>query len=96
MLPRLLIEKRDDILKLAEKHGAYNVRVFGSAVRGEATATSDIDFLVDWDYDRVSAWGGIGFDLELEALLGCAVDVVSAAGLYPPLRDHVLKEAVPL
>jgi predicted nucleotidyltransferase len=83
--------RREEILKLAEEHGAYNVRVFGSVARGETTPESDIDFLVRWDYGRVSAWGGVGLDLDLEALLGHSVDVVSENGLSP-----LLKEAQPL
>jgi len=45
-LERLLSEKRDDIRAIASKHGAYNVRIFGSVVRGEAGPDSDIDFLL--------------------------------------------------
>ncbi|MBD2043750.1 nucleotidyltransferase domain-containing protein [Microcoleus sp. FACHB-672] len=44
----LLQDRRSQILAIAEKHGAYNVRVFGSVARGEATQESDIDFLVDY------------------------------------------------
>ncbi|MBL8131443.1 MAG: nucleotidyltransferase family protein [Anaerolineae bacterium] len=87
---------RDQILALAQRHGALDVRVFGSVARSEATAESDIDLLVRWDYDRVSAWGGAGFDLDLEDLLGVQVDVVSENGLSPLVRDQVLTEAVPL
>lgn len=88
--------RRDEILALAEQHGAYNVRVFGSVARGKAHAGSDIDFLVRWDYDRVTAWGGVGFDLALEALLGCSVDVISENGLSPLMRARILREAVPI
>ena len=45
----LLADKRSQILAIASKHGAYNVRVFGSVARGEATAESDIDFLIDYN-----------------------------------------------
>lgn len=91
-----LIAQREAILRLADKHGATNIRVFGSVARGDDTPTSDVDFLVDWDYARVSSWGGVGLDLELAALLGCAVDVVSAAGLSLLVRDTILAEAVAL
>jgi predicted nucleotidyltransferase len=95
-IPDLLADRREEILKLAERHGAYNVRVFGSVVRGEANDDSDIDFLVDWDYERISAWGGAGLMIELEALLGRRVDLVSSKALHPLLRDRILREAVPL
>lgn len=96
MLPPLVAEKREEILRLAEKHGAQNVRVFGSVVRGEETPESDVDFLVEWDLNRISAWGGVGLDLELASLLGREVDVVSVQDLHWAIREQVLKEAVPL
>lgn len=87
---------RDQILALAEKHGAYNVRVFGSVARGEAEPDSDVDFLVDWDYERMSSWGGVGLTHELEQLLGCRVDVGSPKELHWYIRARVLEEAVAL
>lgn len=89
-------DRRDDILRLADKHGATNVRVFGSVARGEAGPDSDLDLLVDWDYSRLSAWGGVGFDLEVADLLGRKVDVVSERSLHWYIRDRVLREAVAL
>ena len=64
-LQQLLQEKRGDILAIAAKHGAFNVRVFGSVSRGEETENSDIGLLVDYDLQRVSAWfpGGLLIDL---------------------------------
>lgn len=87
---------REEILRLAEQHGAFNVRVFGSVARGDAGPESDIDLLVEWDYTRISAWGGVGFELALQELLGRKVDVVSEKWLNPRLRDRILHEAVPL
>lgn len=87
---------RNEILALAEQNGAFNVRVFGSVARGEAMVGSDVDFLVQWDYNRVSSWGGVGFDLALETLLGCSVDVVSENGLSPMIKAQILREAIPL
>ena len=62
----LLAEKRTQIIEIAAQHGAYNVRVFGSVARGEATINSDVDFLVDYDLSRISPWfpGGLLVDLE--------------------------------
>ena len=53
---QLLQEKRQDILAIAAKHGAFNVRIFGSVARGQETEASDIDFLVDYDLKQISPW----------------------------------------
>jgi predicted nucleotidyltransferase len=90
-----LQEKRLDILRLCAKHGATNVRLFGSVARGEATSTSDVDFLIDRGPQR-SPWFPSGLILELEELLGCKVDVVTSKAIHWYIRDRILKEAVPL
>lgn len=87
--------KREEILALAAKHGALNVRVFGSTVRGEADELSDIDFLVDAGPRRTPFFPG-GLVVDLEALLGRKVDVILEGGLRPRIKDRVLKEAIPL
>ena len=91
----LLREKRKEILRIAEKHGARNIRVFGSVAHGEATATSDIDLLVDTT-DKTSPWFPAGLIEELHVALGRRVDVVTTHGLYWLLRRRILKEAKPL
>ena len=90
-----LRSKRDEILRLAERYGARNVRVFGSLVRGEATAESDVDLLVDMDPGR-SLLDLVGLWQDLEGLLQCRVDVLTDGGLSPHLRDRIYAEAVPL
>jgi len=94
-LERLLREKRDDICAIASKHGAYNVRIFGSAVRGEAGPDSDIDFLIDAGPDT-SSWFPAGLILDLQGILGRRVEIVTEKALNPHIRDRVLGEAVPL
>ena len=91
----LLREKREAILRIAEKHGARNVRVFGSVAKGEATSTSDVDLLVD-TAEETSPWFPAGLIAELEELLGRQVDVVTPNGLYWLLRRRILSEARPL
>lgn len=91
----LLKAKRDDLLRIAARHGAYNVRVFGSAARGDAGPESDVDFLVEMEEGR-SLLDLAGLWQDLEALLGRKVDVVEPEGLHWYIRDRVLKEAVPL
>jgi len=89
----LLHEKREQILRIAARHGARNVRVFGSLVRGEANQASDIDFLVEMEAGRSLLDLG-GLQVELESLLGRRVDVVTVRGLKARIRDRVLREAV--
>lgn len=91
----LLREKRDEILRLAARHGAKNVRVFGSAARGQDRPESDVDFLIDLDPDR-SLLDRIALMQDLEDLLGRRVDVVNAQGLKDRLRPGILAEARPL
>jgi uncharacterized protein len=94
-LREVLKEKKADILRIAEKHGAHNVRVFGSVVRGEDGPESDIDFLVDVGERRSSFFPG-GLVMDLEEFLGRKVDIVEPEGLHWYIKDRVLKEAVPL
>ena len=91
----LLQEKREDILRIAGRHGAGNVRIFGSALRGEAGPDSDVDFLVDVGSGR-SSWFPAGLVLDLERLLGRPVDVATPDALHWFIRDRVLNEAKPL
>lgn len=92
---QLVKEKRGEILRIAADHGARNVRVFGSVVRGEAGDRSDIDFLVEFEPGH-SLLDHAGLVNDLEKLLGCKVDVVTEGGLYWLLRRRILKEAQPL
>jgi predicted nucleotidyltransferase len=94
-IDELLKEKRQDILRVAEQHGAYNVRVFGSVARGEAGPESDIDFLIEAG-PVTSSWFPAGLIVDLENLLGRKVDVVTQEALHWYIRDRVLQEAVPL
>ncbi|HVQ77471.1 MAG TPA: nucleotidyltransferase family protein [Candidatus Binatia bacterium] len=94
-IQELLDARRSDILRIAERHGAHNVRLFGSAARGEATEESDIDLLVSTPGDT-SPWFPVGLVEELQTLLGRKVEVVTEDGLYWLLRRRILKQARPL
>jgi uncharacterized protein len=94
-LQELRATKRDEILRIAARRGARNVRVFGSVARGENDPLSDIDFLVDLEPGR-SLFDLSGLLIDLEAVLHSPVDVVTEPGLRSRIRDRVLREAVPL
>ena len=94
-LDPLVAEKREGILRLAHRHGARNVRVFGSAARGEVGPDSDVDFLVDLDADRSLLDLG-ALLMDLQDLLGRKVDLVTEPGLHWYIRDRILREAEPL
>ena len=90
-----LTTRRDEILRLAALHGARNVRVFGSVARGDARPDSDVDLLVEFEPGR----GLLDLSkllLDLQDLLNCKVDVVTAKSLHWSIRERVLQEAVPL
>jgi predicted nucleotidyltransferase len=94
-IEELLRERREEILRIAARHGAHNVRIFGSVARGEAGPQSDIDLLVDVD-SHTSSWFPTGLIDDLEQLLGRKVDVLTDGGVSPYLRDQIYREAVPL
>lgn len=91
----ILKEKREEILRIAASHGAGDVRVFGSFVRGEAGPNSDVDILVRLSCGR-SLLDIVAIKQDLEDLLGCKVDVVTEAAISPYIREQVLEEAVSL
>jgi hypothetical protein len=94
-LRQLIEEKRDDIVNIAAKHGARNIRLFGSVARGDDKPDSDVDILVDVG-PTTSSWFPAGLILDLEQVLGRPVEIVTEKGLNPLIREHVLQEAVPL
>jgi predicted nucleotidyltransferase len=94
-IAKLLQEKREDILHIARKRKAYNVRIFGSAARGEVGPDSDVDILVDLE-PGCNLFDYSGLKQDLEDLLGRKVDVVAEEGLHELIRDRVLEQAIPL
>lgn len=92
----LLAERRSQILAIAEQHGACNVRVFGSVARGEASIDSDVDFLIDYQLEKITPWFPAGLMLDLEALLQRKVDIATVDMLKERMRDKILQEAVVL
>ncbi|HYH80954.1 MAG TPA: nucleotidyltransferase family protein [Longimicrobium sp.] len=94
-IEQLIRSKRDLIHRIAARHGAHNVRVFGSVARGEAGPESDVDLLVEAG-PTTSAWFPGGLVADLEDVLGRRVEVVTERALAPELRERVLSEAVPV
>jgi predicted nucleotidyltransferase len=91
----LLKGQRERILQIAAKHGAHNIRVFGSVARGEATAQSDLDLLVEFAPGR-SLLDHSGLKMDLEEALGRKVDVVTPNAIHWYIKERILAEAVPL
>jgi len=92
---KLIEQRREAILALAEKHGVTNVRVFGSMARGTADESSDVDLLVR-PLPGTSLLDLGGLVMDAQELLGRSVDVVSERTLHPAMRERVLREALPL
>ena len=90
-----LRQHREEMLALAARHGARNLRVFGSTARGDLHPTSDLDLLVDVEAGR-SFLDVIALEQDLEQLLGRRVEVLTDGGLSPYLRQRILAEAAPL
>lgn len=86
---------RDAILAAAARHGAYNVRVFGSRARGDHRPDSDLDLLVEFEEGR-SLLDLIGMQYDLEEAIGIPVQVVTPKSLSRFFRDEVLAMAVAL
>ena len=94
-IDELLRAKRQEILTIAARHGAHNLRVFGSVARGEAGPESDLDILVEMEPGK-SLLDHIALMQDLEDLLQRKVDVVNERALHWYIRDRVLAEATPL
>jgi len=94
-ISEIISDKKNQILTLAAKYGASNVRVFGSVADGTADEHSDIDFLVDLEADR-SLFDLGGLLMDLQQLLGRNVDVVTENGLHWYIKERVLSEAKPI
>lgn len=90
-----ILAKRNDILRIADKHGAHDVRIFGSVAKGQMKEDSDLDILVRMDNDR-SLLDHVALIHELEDFLGQKIDVVTEEALHRTIRGDILREAVKL
>lgn len=94
-----MARSREEVLSLIEQNrealkrlGVRRLGLFGSCARGEATASSDLDFVVEFTEKSFDAY----MDLKtfLEDLFGCRVDVVLAETIKPRLRPIIQRETV--
>ncbi|HEV2295775.1 MAG TPA: nucleotidyltransferase family protein [Tepidisphaeraceae bacterium] len=90
-----IFDRRDEILALAKRYGASELRLFGSVARGDATEHSDVDLLVRFEPGR-SLFDQGGLLMDLRQLLGVNVDIVSEGALTGRFGEIVRREAVPL
>ena len=88
-----LSRHREAILEIAKRHGAHDIRIFGSVARGEAIKSSDLDLIVRFEPGR-SLFDHGGLIMDLRDLLGVKVDVISEGCMRPRFRRHVMKEAL--
>lgn len=95
MIPNFIKTNRDKILETAHKHGAVNVRIFGSAAKGNLNEESDVDFLVEMGPNPSPFFPG-GLLMDLKEILNRDVDIVTPNGLNGRIRDQVLNEAIRL
>jgi len=94
-MDKLIEQRRDAILAIAERRGVTDVRIFGSMARGTAGEESDVDILVR-PLPGTSLFDLGGLVMDVQELLGRHVDVVSERALHPAMREQVLREALPL
>src|SRR5260221_4076807 len=88
----MLHTRRAEILNLAEQYGAFNVRIFGSVARREATSDSDVDFLVDFR-PGTSIWDVVALWRQLGELLQCEVNVIGQEAPDDPFMQAALRDA---
>jgi predicted nucleotidyltransferase len=85
----------DTVAQVMRRRGVVRAGVFGSVARGEASAVSDVDFLVELERGR-SLLDLAGLQLDLEEVLGCDVDVATPNSLHPALKDEIMRDLVPV
>jgi predicted nucleotidyltransferase len=90
-----ILKRRNEIIAVAQRSGASNIRIFGSVARGDTTEQSDLDLLVRFEPGRSLLDHG-GLLMDLRELLGIKVDVIDEDGMRPRFRQQVMKDAVPL
>lgn len=81
-------------MPILKRHDVKHAAIFGSFARGEASARSDVDFLIEYKGKNKSLFDLIDLKSELEDTLGRKVDIVTYSSIYWRLRDQILAEQV--
>ena len=79
--------------ELTKQFGVKSLLLFGSVARNEATATSDVDLLVEFNRP-VGYFGLFALQDYLEKLLGCSVGLGTPNSLKPYIRERVMGELI--
>ncbi len=87
--------RREEIIAIARRNRAYNVRVFGSVARGHVSPESDVDFLVTFE-EGASLYDLSGIVLDLRELLGCGVDVADDQTRDRDFLRRIAKDVIAL
>ena len=90
-----ILKRREEIIAVAKRYGASDIRIFGSVARGDSTEASDVDLIVRFEPGRSLLDHG-GLLMDLRELLGIKVDVIDEEAMRPRFRQHVMREAVAL
>jgi predicted nucleotidyltransferase len=90
-----IMKHRGQIMEIADRYGAFDIRLFGSVARGDTDEASDLDLIVRFQPNRSLLDHG-GLLMELRELLGISVDVIDDQTMRPRFREQVMKDAIPL
>jgi hypothetical protein len=90
-----LAKHRDEVLAIIARYPVSNPRVFGSAARGEDREDSDLDMLIHVD-GRMSYFDLARMAIEIEALLGCKVDLGEDTVVRPHAAESIFADARPI
>lgn len=96
MKPSISLEqRRDQVREVLQRFRMRNPRIFGSVARGQDTEQSDLDILVDAP-PGTSLYDLAGVEIELEAILGCKVEVLTKGFLAPDVAERADADLVPI
>ena len=93
-LKSLVHQKRDEIISIAAKHGAYNIRLL--EIQDDFSINPEIDFLVDYILEQLSPWFPSGLKQELETLLNTKVSIITRNSLKSNEQEIFLQQGIPL